>query len=401
MKITSGKNILLCVSGATPQIVTETLYVLAIEKKIRIDEIQIITTQDGEDKILTGKINGRGEPTESLLNKKEGQFYKFIKDYKNEVGKIKFNKSCIVVIKDKKGKLLNDIRSVEENELAGDQIAEHVKLLCSDPGTTVYASVAGGRKTLGIYLTTAMQLFARANDHLSHVLVNEEFETNTQFFYPPPKPVTLTLRTGKTISTKNAKISLAEVPFIRLRGAGITAEGTYKEMVTRAQTFLDADEKILPLEIDLKTNRLTIGVLSARLTDYETLLYCLFAQKRIAATCDDEAFLTFRQIRKQDLDAAFSQVMMAKEGEPLELNEDNLWQTDWEFLINLGDQAESNLEIDYKEFMNSLSRAIGRASKRLRKAGIPKKYEITAKGKTRPKRYGLDLPADMLKLNTQ
>jgi CRISPR-associated protein (TIGR02584 family) len=53
------KRILLCVAGGTPAIITETLWALK-ERNERADEIRVITTLDGSEKILTGKINGRG-----------------------------------------------------------------------------------------------------------------------------------------------------------------------------------------------------------------------------------------------------------------------------------------------------------------------------------------------------
>jgi CRISPR-associated protein (TIGR02584 family) len=34
---------------------------------------------------------------------------------------------------------------------------------------------------MGIYLTAAMQLYGRAHNALSHVLVGEDFETNPEF----------------------------------------------------------------------------------------------------------------------------------------------------------------------------------------------------------------------------
>ncbi len=39
---------------------------------------------------------------------------------------------------------------------------------------------------MSIYLTAAMQLFARSWDTLSHVLVSEDFETLRDFYYIPP-----------------------------------------------------------------------------------------------------------------------------------------------------------------------------------------------------------------------
>jgi CRISPR-associated protein (TIGR02584 family) len=52
------RNILLCVAGMTPQIITETLFALTQTQKAKIDEVQVITTLDGRDEV-----------TETLLDK--------------------------------------------------------------------------------------------------------------------------------------------------------------------------------------------------------------------------------------------------------------------------------------------------------------------------------------------
>jgi len=46
------KNILICVTGLTPQIVTETLYCLTKLKKVKIDELYVVTTTRGRDVIM-------------------------------------------------------------------------------------------------------------------------------------------------------------------------------------------------------------------------------------------------------------------------------------------------------------------------------------------------------------
>ena len=89
--------------------------------------------------------------------------------------------------------MLPDIRSVD-NAFAANQICEIVRELSLVPHTSLHASAAGGRKTMSIYLTAAMQLFGRARDRLSHVLVSEDFETHQDFFYIPPTPHDLDIK---------------------------------------------------------------------------------------------------------------------------------------------------------------------------------------------------------------
>ena len=77
---------------------------------------------------------------------------------------------------------------------------------------------------MGIYLTAAMQLFGRTGDELSHVLVNEDFEGNPKFFYPPPVAQIIETLDKRLVSTAAAQIYLARVPFIRLRGVNESNE---------------------------------------------------------------------------------------------------------------------------------------------------------------------------------
>lgn len=194
------KHILLCVLGTSPQIVTETMYALML-KKVKIEEIHIITTTEGF-KILE----------ENLIDR--GILQKFINDFK--LKPIKFDKENIYVIADDKKRKIKDIRTILENEIAGEFIFNIVRNLTSQKDTILHCSIAGGRKTMGFYLGSALQIYGRKDDKLYHVLVNEEFEGNPEFFYPPPKPVMINVRKkdGKIVekSTEEAKIELAELP---------------------------------------------------------------------------------------------------------------------------------------------------------------------------------------------
>ena len=215
------RNILLCVAGMTPQIITETMFAL-YQKGELIDEIRVITTLEGRNKVL-----------QTLLDKQTGKFFEFCKDVGIDPNTIHFDETCISLLRTSDGQMLRDIRTPGENALAGDQICEIVRELTKTENTKIHASAAGGRKTMSIYLTAAMQLFGRAEDSLSHVLVNEDFEGHPEFYFPPKKAVLLKTRDGREVSTADAKIYLAEIPFIRLRGIGVNvfdeAVRTYKK----------------------------------------------------------------------------------------------------------------------------------------------------------------------------
>jgi CRISPR-associated protein (TIGR02584 family) len=204
------RHILLCMAGLTPQVITETLYAVTQQRRERVDEIHVITTLSGRDKI-----------TSMLLDPQHGQFYAFCRDYHIDPASIKFDETMLKLLCAPDERMLDDIRTVDDNSYAADQICEIVRELTRAPDTRLHASAAGGRKTMSIYLTAAMQLFGRRQDRLSHVLVDEYFEMHTGFFNIPPTPreIEMTDRQGQVrrLSTAQATIQLADIPFIRLR----------------------------------------------------------------------------------------------------------------------------------------------------------------------------------------
>src|ERR1051326_1941981 len=197
------KQILLCVAGGTPAIITETLWALK-ERGERVDEIRVITTKEGRETILKGRVNradGTRLADESLLDKDHGQFYRFLRDFP-EVGKIKFDEHKIYVLNNRlEGRPsefdlnfdwdedpLIDILDDEDSKKVGNQICEIVWKIAADKNVRLHASIAGGRKTMGLYLLAAMQLFGRRDDAVSHVLVSKEVESGApKCFYKPPR----------------------------------------------------------------------------------------------------------------------------------------------------------------------------------------------------------------------
>ncbi len=154
------RRILLAVTGLSPQIVTETLYALAVASSPRWipTEIRLITTTRGAD-------NARLQ----LLHPKTGWFHRLRADY--QLPEIAFDESHIHLIERPDGTPLDDIRDDTDNALTADTIVERVRLLTADPSSQIHASIAGGRKTMGFFLGYAMSLFGRDQDRLSHVLV--------------------------------------------------------------------------------------------------------------------------------------------------------------------------------------------------------------------------------------
>lgn len=224
------RRLLVAVVGMSPQVVTETIWALIKERRFCPDEVRLITT-----------YNGRNRALRDLLDPAEGRFHAFCRDY-GLVGKIRFDLDSITVIKGGDGRELDDIRTPEENASAADTIVRVIGNACSDPNTIVHVSIAGGRKSMGFFAGYAMSLFARARDSVSHVLVNEPFESNRDFFYPPPEEKEIVDARGVAYSSSDARVMLADIPIVRLRTglpeALLTGDASYGRAVEEAQRTL-------------------------------------------------------------------------------------------------------------------------------------------------------------------
>jgi CRISPR-associated protein (TIGR02584 family) len=379
------RRILLCVAGLTPQIVTETLYALTQERKERIDEIRVITTIHGRDKIK-----------QLLLDPQTGKFFEFCRDYDMDPATIKFDETTIALLRSPDGCTLTDIRMPEENEYAGDQICEIVRELAKDPNIRVHASAAGGRKTMSIYLTAAMQLFGRVQDTLTHVLVSEDFETHPDFFYIPPVPRILKKRDGQEISTEKAKIYLADIPFIRLQGVMWDrmhkADRGYNQLVRQTQDDLNLLESSHDLIVDLSRRKITVADRSIKLAEREFFIYSLFACLRKQQD-GEEGFVAFDEISRRDLDALFRRVTRARGLErPLE---DYELIPRFDFIAKLTDSI-SGKNCDPVLLSETFLQVIAKIKRKFESAGRLDRYLVVKHGDRGSSRYGLEVSPERI-----
>ncbi|GHT95139.1 CRISPR-associated protein [Betaproteobacteria bacterium] len=232
-------RILLAVTGLSPQIVTETLYALCVTQNPPWvpDEIRLITSKEGAERARL-----------DLLDPVKGQFHAFCQDYPQAVG-IDFRPENIHTMTRADDTALDDIRTPEDNALAADAIHALVQKLTADPATELHVSIAGGRKTMGFYLGYCLSLYARAQDKLSHVLVSAPFEGLADFYFPPREGVLLHTRDGRPIHTDDAKVMLAEIPFVHLRqilpATALNPAQRFSDAVAATQTHLDKTEVTL------------------------------------------------------------------------------------------------------------------------------------------------------------
>ncbi|MBW2308583.1 MAG: TIGR02584 family CRISPR-associated protein [Deltaproteobacteria bacterium] len=267
------REILVFVAGTTPQIITETLYGLVFEKDPPIlpDEIHIITTQPGKSLI-----------ERELFQK--GRLEAFFKEF--DLEPIPVEKVHIIVVQDPYGDHLDDIREAHHNEAVGDLIAEFIKEKARDPASRLHCSMAGGRKTMSFYLGSALQLFGRAWDRLYHVLVTPEFESHPDFYYKPKEDRILEVKDVhgnriRVLNTRDASITLAELPFIRLRNKLSLESMPFRELVAEGQRDLDAAMVQQKLEVNLQARRVRIGSNSIEMLPVQLMLYCAFLREKI------------------------------------------------------------------------------------------------------------------------
>ena len=262
-------RILLAVTGLSPQILTETLYALTVAKQPAWipDEIHLITSQEGAERARL-----------ALLDPVAGQFHAFCRDYPEANG-IRFVAENIHLIESAHGEPLTDIRTPEDNARAADAIHALVRTLTADPETELHVSIAGGRKTMGFYLGYCLSLTARPHDTLSHVLVSEPFESLPDFYYPPATPRLLHTRDGRPIHTADARVMLAEIPFVRLRtllpAAALSPDLSFSDTVAATQLHLETPH----LRIDLCRRQICNGRTIVDLPPQLLALYAWLARR--------------------------------------------------------------------------------------------------------------------------
>jgi len=259
------RRILVAALGMTPQIITETIYALrvAAAEPFAVNEVRIVTTERGKQQAETTLITG-------------GQLAALCREY--DLGDIRFDADCIEVIRDGRGPGLQDIQTPEHNRIAADTITDFIRRLTIDPSTALHVSLAGGRKTMGYYIGYALSLYGRAQDRLSHVLVEEGFETTEQFFFPTRTPGMMKNRRDIYVDPSKAKVMLAEIPFVRLRGSLPPKLLETRTSFSEAVRWSNLDAQPPTLEISVQEKVIRCSGEKVKLTPAEMAFYTVFAR---------------------------------------------------------------------------------------------------------------------------
>lgn len=222
-------NILIAVCGLTPQVVTETIWCLYKRKKILIDELYLITTEEGYKHLITGPKCLQDNKVISKNISIKDALKEMYSSWKRPLLKFELNENFVILAQNKDVNLI-DAKDQFENEIIPSVIYNVIKDKTSNQNNILYCSLSGGRKTMSSAMSLAISLFGRESDKLLHVVADKKFEKLCKF-YPGNKE-------------EDSLLFLSEIPFVKLRGllkieeqSNILNKG-YSELVHIAQQEL-------------------------------------------------------------------------------------------------------------------------------------------------------------------
>ena len=265
---TYPRRVLLAATGLSPQVVTETIYALSIKQRPAFvpTEVHLLTT-------LEGKRNA-----ELTLLKGNAWLSRLCGDY--HLPAVEFSPKNIHVIG--MHEPLQDIRSESDNNTAANHILKQVHRLTLDANCALHVSIAGGRKSMGFLTGYALSLYGRQQDRLSHVLVSNPYEALPEFFYPLPRARVVYDRSRRPHDASQAEVTLANIPFVRLRDGVpeglITGDESFGEAVEIAQQSLQAPRLI----IDQRNRQISADGHSVRMPPRELAFLSWLARRRVA-----------------------------------------------------------------------------------------------------------------------
>lgn len=278
-----SSRVLMITAGGTPQVVTETLHHLAIHTAWWPDEVVLMTTQHGDN---LARLGDRRERIAPLLGP-GGRLSALVTAVGRPAPAFR-----TVVARHPSGARIDDIRTVNEVNAFADGLLAEVRRVTAVAGE-LHLSLAGGRKSMSYLAGAVLSLYGRAEDVLSHVLVEPaELEQVPEFWWPgQTDPGSGIDEKGRAWTAATARTHLHEVPFLRARAfmslEQLFAPGddSFAGAVARANDALAAEW----LTVD--TPAMTIGAGRSRVAVGEPLqfaVYRLLAEARKEGWAVDE-----------------------------------------------------------------------------------------------------------------
>ncbi len=276
------RNLLLAVCGLSPQILTETLYVLHARDQFP-ERVILLTTAKGAD------------CTRSALLGKHGRMEKFLRDFSIPAHANPLADRDIFV-PSLDNQPVADITSLAEST-AFQKLAMHLVFdLTQDPTTRIDFCIAGGRKTMSAILALCAQCYGRARDRMFHVLVDLQKEADPLFFYPRP-------------DERKELVTLAPLPFPRLRSLLPQSLLTSPLLPEEILQYINLSQT-QSLFIYLSQRLLCLNGNSCQLSPALFALFLWFARHKSDCPCQGECLTCI----KQTCFAELSTILAAGEG---------------------------------------------------------------------------------------
>lgn len=270
------QTVLISLVGATPAVLTETVWSLATKADPVIpDRVIALTTAPGaqqlKEKLFT---DGHWERMLAELKARGGALD----------GKLKFGPiaDSIRVFPDlSRARELDDIRSLEDNEAIAEFFMELIRGFTENDNVRLIVSIAGGRKTTSALLHSVMTLLGRAQDQINHILINDEWIFQKDFLYPGCTGEFIDRETGRKLSSADARLELVDVPFVPLRYLFKRdlerSAGSYVELMNQLRTrTINVDDDLI-VQLDIRRGGLSVTGRDISLSPNEFLLYLFFA----------------------------------------------------------------------------------------------------------------------------
>ncbi len=384
------RRIVLAATGLSPQVVTETIYALAVTGRpaFRPTEIHLLTTAEGKRNAELSLLAG------------DAWLHRLCAEY--NLPPIAFSPNNIHVIGGSGP--LPDIRTKTDNDVAADHIAEHVRQLTNVRDSALHVSIAGGRKTMGFYTGYALSLYGRAQDRLSHVLVSAPYEYLPDFFYPSPTQRVIHDHDKRPHDASKARVTLAAIPFVRLREG--LPEGLLNGTQSFSETVKAAQHVIGPPElvIDLTGRHIRAGGQLVKLPPAQLAFVAWLARRRVhseeGVTCPswdvpepdygDEYLAEYYTVLGEWRPSSLSLPRRAYVAE---------------YRAIFGERGHDNRTAHglakgmthefFTQTKSKLKRALNTALGRTRAAA----YEIVATGPRGSQQFGIDLPASAIRFH--
>lgn len=207
------EDVLVITGGLAPQLVTETLYAMAVNPGRR--------ARDAfwpDRVIVAGTAANRRVFAERGLDKRVDDLCLIVRKPRPPL--------TLLTPLDAQGREIDDIRTDDDAEAFGTMVVALVQELTLNPDLRLHVSLAGGRKTMSFHAGVALSLYGRDQDKLSHVLLRPpETERAANFWHPTVDDLMLVLADGKPlcmpdghqINAKNVGIDPANIPFFSVR----------------------------------------------------------------------------------------------------------------------------------------------------------------------------------------